>query len=151
MPRMNIGDICVPAVTVGYGAMTVSDAARIMEQQHVGCVIVIEEREMGKLPLGVLTDRDIVLNVVARGRDPRNMPIADAMSRDIFTVHDDDTVKDALVLMRRRGVRRAPVVNRSGMLVGIVTLDDLLRLVVSQLNDLAATVSQELALEAFTR
>jgi CBS domain-containing protein len=148
---MTIHDICVPAVTVSHRGMPVSEAARVMEQRHVGCVIVVEERESGKRPVGMLTDRDIVLGVVARARDPRGVPVGEVMTPDVCAVRDDASVKDALVLMRRRGVRRAPVVDARGMLVGIVTLDDLLRLVAGQLNDLAATVSQELALEPFAR
>jgi CBS domain-containing protein len=148
---MNISDICLPAVTVAYSGMAVSEAARVMREHHVGCLIVVEERESGKMPIGMLTDRDIVLAVVARDLDPRTVPVVEAMSTDVVAVRDDDTVKDVLALMRRRGVRRAPVVDRGGMLVGIVTLDDLLRVVAAQLDDLAAAISKELAVEPLVR
>jgi CBS domain-containing protein len=148
---MNISDICLPAVTVAYSGMAVSEAARVMREHHVGCLIVVEERESGKMPIGMLTDRDIVLAVVARDLDPRTVPVVEAMSTDVVAVRDDDTVKDVLALMRRRGVRRAPVVDRGGMLVGIVTLDDLLRFVAAQLEDLAAAISKELAVEPLVR
>ena len=101
---MNASDICVPAVTVGYRGMGVNTAARLMHERHVGCLIVVEER--------------------------------------------DDSVKDVLALLRRRGVRRAPVVDHAGMLVGIVTVDDLLRHVAAELDDLAAAISTELVAES---
>jgi CBS domain-containing protein len=131
--------------------MAASEAARLMLEHHVGSLIVVEERGSGKIPVGILTDRDIVVAVVARDLDARTIPVSEVMSTDVVSVRDEDHVKDALKLMRRRGVRRAPVVTRSGMLVGIVTLDDLLRTLVGQLNDLAGAISTELSVESLAR
>jgi CBS domain-containing protein len=122
-----------------------------MRDQHVGCLVVVEERDAGKLPIGMLTDRDIAVSVVAADLDARTIPVGEVMSTDVVAVREDDTIVDALALMRRRGVRRAPVVTRSGMLVGIVTLDDLLQIVVRQLDDLVGAISVELASEGQRR
>jgi len=148
---VDIRDLCVPAVSVAYRGMAVSDAARLMHEHHVGSLIVIEERESGKMPIGILTDRDIVISVVARDLDARTIPVSEVMSTDLVAVRDEDNITDALALMRRRGVRRAPVVTRGGVLVGIVTLDDLLRMLVGQLNDLADAISTELSVEPLAR
>jgi CBS domain-containing protein len=73
------------------------------------------------------------------------------MTEDVVAVRDDDSILDGLALMRRRGVRRAPVVTRAGTLVGILTLDDLLRMIVAQLDDLVAAISVEFDTEARER
>jgi CBS domain-containing protein len=149
--HMNIVDFCVPAIAVAYRGMAVSEAARLMHEHHVGSLIVVEERDSGKMPIGVLTDRDIVIAVVAKDLDARTIPVSEVMSTDVVAVREDDDIRDALGLMRRRGVRRAPVVTRGGALVGIVTLDDLLRMLVSQLDDLASAISTELSVEPILR
>ena len=151
MVRVEIRGLCVPAFSVAYRGMAVSEAARLMHERHAGSLIVVEERESGKVPIGILTDRDIVISVVARDLDARTIPVSEVMSTDLVAVRDEDDIRDALALMRRRGVRRAPVVTRGGMLVGIVTLDDLLRMLVGQLNDLAGAISMELSVEPLAR
>jgi|SoiMethySBSTD1v2_1073268.scaffolds.fasta_scaffold136068_3 CBS domain-containing protein len=122
-----------------------------MHEHHVVSLIVIEERDSGKMPIGLLTDRISSLRLFARDLDARTIPVSEVMATDVVAVRDEDDMKDALGLMRRRGVRRAPVVTRSGMLVGIVTLDGLLRTLVGQLNDLAGAISTELSAEPVVR
>jgi CBS domain-containing protein len=148
---MDVRDICKPVVVFAYKSMPLNEAARLMRDNHVGSLVVVEERESGKMPIGMLTDRDITLSVVAKDLEARNLTVGEVMIEDIVAVREDDSIVDALALMRRRGVRRAPVVNRGGKLAGIVTLDDLLRMVVSQLDDLVAAISVELETEARER
>ena len=148
---MDIREVSATTVAVGYRGMAVSEAARAMREQHVGCLVVVEERAPGKVPIGMLTDRDIAVSVVAKDLDARNVPVGEVMSTDVVAVRDDDSVKDALRLLRRRGIRRAPVIARDGTLAGIVTVDDLLRTMVEQLDDLVGAISTELALEVQTR
>jgi CBS domain-containing protein len=131
--------------------MAVSAAARVMHEHHVGSLIIVEECDAGKMLIGGLTDRDIVIAVVAKDLDARTIPVSEVMSTDVVAVREDDDIKDALKLMRRRGVRRAPVVTRGGALAGMVTLDDLLRMLVSQLDDLANAISTELSVEPILR
>ena len=146
---MDIREICKPVVVVAYKGMALNEAARVMREHHVGCLVVVEERQLGKMPIGMLTDRDITVSVVAKDLDARTLAVSEAMSTDVVSVRDDDNILDALAVMRRRGVRRAPVVTRAGVLAGIVTLDDLLRIIVAQLDDLVGAISVEL--EAETR
>jgi len=148
---MDVRDICKPVVVFAYKSMPLNEAARLMRDNHVGSLVVVEERESGKMPIGMLTDRDITLSVVAKDLEARNLTVGEVMIEDIVAVREDDSIVDALALMRRRGVRRAPVVNRGGKLAGIVTLDDLLRMVVSQLDDLVAAISVELETAARER
>lgn len=145
---MDVREVCKQVVVFAYRSMALNEAARLMREHHVGSLVVVEERDAGKWPAGMLTDRDIVIAVVARDLDPRTLAVSEAMSTDVVSVRDDDSVLDAVALMRRRGVRRVPVVTRAGQLVGIVTLDDLLRIVVAQLDDLVAAISGELVAEA---
>jgi CBS domain-containing protein len=145
---MDVSEVCKQVVVFAYRSMALNEAARLMRDHHVGSLVVVEERDGGKWPTGMLTDRDIVIAVVARDLDPRTLAVSEVMTTDVVSVRDDDSVLDALALMRRRGVRRVPVVTRAGRLVGIVTLDDLLRIVVAQLDDLVAAISGELAAEA---
>jgi CBS domain-containing protein len=148
---MDVHEVCKPDVVVAYKSMAVSEAARLMRQRHVGSLIVVEEREGGKFPIGMLTDRDITVSVVARDLDARSLAVGEAMSTNIVAVREDDSMLDALALMRRRGVRRAPVVNRAGTLAGIVSLDALLRIAVAQLDDRVAAITAEFAVEARSR
>ena len=145
---MDVREVCKQVVVFAYRSMALNEAARLMREHHVLSLVVVEERDAGKWPTGMLTDRDIVIAVVARDLDPRTLAVSEAMSTDVVSVRDDDSVLDAVALMRRRGVRRVPVVTRAGQLVGIVTLDDLLRIVVAQLDDLVAAISGELVAEA---
>jgi CBS domain-containing protein len=145
---MDVRDICKPVVVFAYRSMPLNEAARLMRDHHVGSLVVVEEKESGKMPIGMLTDRDITLSVVAKDLEARNLTVGEVMIEDIVAVREDDSIVDALALMRRRGVRRAPVVTRGGKLAGIVTLDDLLRIVVAQLDDLVAAISVELETEA---
>lgn len=148
---MDVRDVCKPAVVFAYKNMALNEAARLMHEHHVGCLVVVEETDAGKSPIGMLTDRDIVIAVVARDLDARILAVSEAMTKDVVSVRDDDSALDVLALMRRRSVRRVPVVTRAGLLVGIVTLDDLLQIVVAQLDDLVGAISGELATEARER
>ncbi len=148
---MDVREVCKQVVVFAYRSMALNEAARLMREHHVGSLVVVEERDTGKSPIGMLTDRDIAIAVVARDLDPRTLAVGEVMTTDVVSVRDDDSVLDALALMRRRGVRRVPVVTRAGLLVGIVTLDDLLRIVVAQLDDLVGAISGELVAEARER
>jgi len=148
---MDVREVCKQVVVFAYRGMALNEAARLMREHHVGSLVVVEERDTGKSPIGMLTDRDIAIAVVARDLDPRTLAVGEVMTTDVVSVRDDDSVLDALALMRRQGVRRVPVVTRAGLLVGIVTLDDLLRIVVAQLDDLVGAISGELVAEARER
>ena len=115
----------------------VVDAAALMREEHVGDLIVVEERAGRRVPIGILTDRDIVVAVVAKRVAASSVTVGDAMSAELLTVHEDNGVEHALREMRRCGVRRAPVVDGSGSLVGVLSIDDVIDHLSVQLGHIA--------------
>lgn len=141
---MTIGSICKRSVVVSPRDESIVDAAKRMRMLHVGTVIIIEERDRMQVPVGILTDRDIVLSIVAS--DPEHLPflsVGDAMSDDLLTAGEDTSLPDALGLMQERGVRRLPVVDHAGALVGIVTADDVIRLLAEELSQVVKLMNHE--------
>ena len=98
--------------------------ARIMREEDIGFVPVCHSLNH-RLLVGVVTDRDIVLTVAAKGRDAANAPMREIMTLEPVTCRPDDSVEDALDIMGRHGIRRLPVVDGDGLLEGIVTLADI--------------------------
>ena len=138
---MKVGDLCGrKPVTVSVAA-PVSDAARLMCEEDVGAVVVTAAPSEQPIPVGMLTDRDIVCAQLDRAVDLGQLRIGDIMTADPLVLNEDAPVERAIHLLRNRRVRRAPVVDGAGTLVGIVTLDDLLPAIAQQLNELAATVA----------
>jgi CBS domain-containing protein len=123
-----------------------------MRHGHVGSLVVVEQLNGGRrVPVGIVTDRDVIVEVVATGLDPGVITVGDIMSRDLVVGRESDTVLETLEVMRFRGVRRLPTVDRDGQLVGIVTVDDLLEALAEQLSELARIVAREQSREAAAR
>ena len=141
---MTIGSICKRNAVVAPKGESIVDAAKRMRMRHVGTVIVAEERDGKQVPIGILTDRDIVLSIVAS--DAEHLPflgVSDAMSDDLLTAPEDTSLADALELMQERGVRRLPVVDHCGALVGIVTADDVIRFLAEELGQVVKLMNHE--------
>lgn len=134
---MPIGEVCNREVVIVAPSASVAEAAGLMRRHHVGDLVVVEERGGRRVPVGMLTDRDIVVEVVARGRAPAEVAVADVMARDPVTATVDEGLWDVVKHMRRRGVRRVPVVGPDGALEGLATADDLLELLGEEVWDLA--------------
>lgn len=149
--KLTVGEICSRTTVYGYGNMSVGEAARLMLEQHVGGLVIVEDRDTGRIVTGILTDRDITLAVVARDFNGQTMPVSSVMSANPACCRPEDSISDALDLMRRHGVRRAPVVDGGGVLVGIIALDDLLRLFSEHLQSLAEIIDSEFRHEAHVR
>jgi len=105
---------------------TVLEAAHLMRRRHTGDLVVVEDDEERRQPLGVLTDRDIVIEVLAKGLDPAITLVGTVIKTPVVIAHEDEDAAVALERMRSHGVRRLPVVGIHGKLVGIVTVDDML-------------------------
>jgi CBS domain-containing protein len=147
-----IGELCNREVVVAGPATSITAAAKLMRHQHVGTVVVIDEVDGGlPMPVGILTDRDIVLEVCATGLDPGLITVGDIMSRELVTAGEDQGVLEAMEVMRHRGVRRLPVVGLDGHLTGIISVDDLLDVVAEELGELTKVLTREQALEAAAR
>ena len=148
---MAVGEICNREVVITEKRMSVVDAAQLMRAHHVGDLVVVEEKDGRNHPVGIVTDRDIVVEVVAAGVDPDALRVGDIMGPEVATVRESDGLFEALRYMRDKGVRRMPVVDREGALVGILTLDDMLSLLAEEMTELAKLVSHERQREAAIR
>jgi CBS domain-containing protein len=148
---MSIGEICTRDVVIAPASTTVESAAELMRRHHVGDLIVVEERGDLRIPLGIVTDRDIVVEVVAAGLDPKTLTVGDIMGPELVTGREEDGILDTLQIMRTRGVRRLPILAEDGSLLGIVTVDDLIEVFAEELTDLARVISRGRAREANTR
>jgi len=139
---LTAGDICSRIVTIAYPSMALDEAARLMRERSVGCLVVVQEVSPEEsIVVGVLTDRDIAMGVVAADRDPHGMRVGDAMTGKVVTAREDDTILDLLAVMRRSKIRRVPVTGPRNVLIGIVTLDDVLQAVAQQMQAVAAAVT----------
>jgi predicted transcriptional regulator len=148
---MAVGEICNREVVITEKSVSVVDASKLMRSHHVGDLVVVEDRGGHKHPVGIVTDRDIVVEVVAAGVNPEALKVGDIMGPDMATVRESEGLFEALRYMRDKGVRRMPVVDSAGALVGILTLDDLLSLLAEEMMELAKLVSHERQREATTR
>ena len=145
---MPIGEICVHDVVTCSREAKIDEVAQLMRRHHVGDVVVTEE-SMGKLiPVGIVTDRDIVASVIALELDPTIFSAGDLVSRPLVTAREDAGVFEAMQQMRKHGVRRMPVVTASGALAGIISVDDLIHLLAEEMGELAKLISREQAEEA---
>ncbi|MES1997889.1 MAG: CBS domain-containing protein [Pseudomonadota bacterium] len=148
---MAIGEICNREVIVVAPETTIGEAAQLMRQHHVGDVVVVTEAGGRRKPVGIVTDRDVVVEVVATGLDPAVLTVGDIMVPDLATVPEQTGVFEAIRYMRDQGVRRMPVVGEDGSLIGILALDDLLELLGEELGALARLVAREQGKEVQNR
>jgi len=148
---MTAGELCSRTVVFAERDMGLVEAARLMRDHHVGALVVVDQANGKRVPVGVLTDRDIAVAVVAKEVDARTLRVGEVMSGEPITVREQDSVLDALRLMRERGVRRVPVTDAQGALVGILAADDVLEVVADQLGDLARAIASGRAREARAR
>lgn len=148
---MNIGDICSRKVIIVEKNETVQEAAKLMREYHVGDVVVVEHRENKNFPVGILTDRDIVVELLAREIDPNAIIAGDAMSLELITAYENDDLTDTLKRLSRKGIRRLPVVAGDGSLVGILSADDLISLFGELFHYLSGLISEEQRKEQISR
>jgi CBS domain-containing protein len=150
---MNVGKICRRnTVTVGKLDELIK-AAQLMRARHVGYLVVVEPDATDRLPrvAGILTDRDIVITVLAPEADPRSLRVGDVMTQQPVTVGESESIEQALREMRRIGVRRLPVVGKRGELVGILSLDDVLDVLAGELQNVAGSIRNEQHIEGVQR
>ena len=140
---MPIGEICTREVIVCSRSTSIQESAQLMRQHHVGDLVVVDESEDKRMPVGIITDRDIVTSVVAVKLDPTVFSAGDLVSREIVTMREDQGVFDAIRHMRMHGIRRMPVTDQGGALVGIVSIDDLIQLLAEEMGNLAKLISKE--------
>lgn len=148
---MPISDLCTRDVVFATRATAVVAAAQLMRQHHVGDLVVVDERAGARVPVGILTDRDLVVEVLAEGVPVDTVTIGDIMSADLVTANETDGVYEVIQKMRAKGVRRMPIVNAGGELAGVIAVDDLLDLMAEEITSLVRVVSRERAREQTRR
>lgn len=140
---MNVSEHCRRGViSIADGADIVA-ASRLMRDQHVGFLSVYRQGDEVHRPVGVLTDRDIVLQVTAAGRDPRATKVHDVMTRQPLIANESDELRDILQVMRLAGIRRVPIVDAHGAPVGIIAIDDAIELITGLLCDISGSIGSE--------
>jgi CBS domain-containing protein len=140
---LNVGEICTRSVSIAFRRTPLNGVARLMRENHVGCLVVVDEVGGLRIVAGILTDRDIVTRVLAADLDPRILCAEDVMSTDLVTARESDSIIDLMRAMRRKGVRRVPVTGSQGELIGIATLDDLLDVLSEELGLLVSAIDSE--------
>jgi CBS domain-containing protein len=148
---MRVGDFCIRDVVQCTRDASALELSQLMRESHVGDVVVVDQPNGKKIAVGIVTDRDLVIEVMAKERDPALIKARDLMGGELVTVGEGNDVYETAELMRDRGVRRTPVVDDQGGLVGIVTLDDLLRIIGEQLALLARVIARERSQERQSR
>lgn len=148
---MSIIECSSTAVVCCTADASVFDVAQLMRRHHVGTVVVTAGAEGERVPVGIITDRDIVIEMIALQLDVAAFTAADVMSAPVVTVRESEGVIEALRLMRERKIRRLPVVTEAGTLYGIVTADDLLNLLGMELSLMAGTIVEQREIEGRLR
>jgi CBS domain-containing protein len=134
---MDVGSLCTVDTVCCTRDESVQGAALLMRKHHVGDLVVVDEPDGERMPIGIVTDRDIVVSVIALGLDPLGLQVGDIMTDDLLTAGEHDDVYTTIERMRLRGIRRVPVVADSGALAGIVSADDLLGFLAEEMEELA--------------
>jgi len=148
---MAINEFCHRNVVCATRDTTVTEAANLMRQHHIGDVIIVETRGGKQIPIGIVTDRDIVVEVIAAGIDPRLLKLGDLRLAPLVTVDEGTSYAETVSRMSAEGVRRMPVVDDDGALAGIITLDDMLWQLAAPLAALAGLSGRGRELETLTR
>lgn len=148
---MQLKEIYTPEVVCCARETTALGAAVLMRQRHVGAVVVVNDINKDRTPIGVITDRDLAVEVMATGLEAQQTQIVTLTRKPVVIAHENEELNAVIERMRNHGIRRMPVVDQEGALVGIVTLDDLLVLMVENANALVQITSKEQHQERHTR
>jgi CBS domain-containing protein len=140
---MSVGEICNREVIVTSKDSSIFEVAKLMRDNHVGDVIVVDSSGGQPVPIGIITDRDIVVELIAKEVALDSVTVGDVMTYELFAVREKDGIWSTLECMRMRGIRRMPVVNEQGGLEGVLTVDDLLELFSDELTSLSKVAIRE--------
>lgn len=148
---MRVADIQTRRVVHITASASVREAAELMRTRHVGALVVVDQPNGERIPVGIVTDRDIVLAVVAPGVHVELLTVGDVMTQPVVTCSENQDLFDAIELMRERGVRRLPVLNAKGGLTGVVAADDIYNAIGTHMRELSLALAHEQVKEARTR
>jgi CBS domain-containing protein len=138
---LTAGDLCTRETVCVPRTASLTDAARLMRERHVGSLVVVDEQPAGRVPAGVITDRDLVTAVLAPDVDVHALRVEDVMSTEPVVAQERASLFDALAVMRSKGVRRLVVTDTQGLLQGVLALDDVIEVVSEQLQAVARALA----------
>ena len=144
---MKIGELCNRTVVVAEPQESAAAVAELMRGHHVGCVVLVQGDLTRRVPVGIVTDRDLALAVVAEDRSPSQTSVASAMTPEPYLAREEQDAYDVLQQMRARGLRRVPVVDSAGVLQGIFTFDDFIEWTAEHMLQLTSLVQREISRE----
>ena len=145
---MSVGHVCNREIVVVERGDNLVDVAKLMRKYHVGSVIVVERDGGRARPIGVVTDRDLVNEILAPELDHSTVALEDVMNPSPITAEEDDDVYDIIEAMRSSDVWRVPVVDREGFLVGVLAIDDLLWNLSQELRNIVSLIERQASVEA---
>jgi CBS domain-containing protein len=148
---MRAAEICTRHVVCIATSASIREAALKMRNHHVGSLVVADQPNGERVPVGVITDRDIAVAVVAAGIDPDSLTVEDVMSRDVVTCTESESLFDIIATMLARGVRRLPVLNDKGGLAGMISADDVYGALSTHLHMVSHALSRAQAHEMEVR
>jgi CBS domain-containing protein len=137
---MSVGRICQREIDVAEPSETIAAVAARMQQREVGALVVLDEE---RRVTGIVTDRDLVLRVLARKKDPQKTLVEDVMTRAPYTVTEETSIENAVSLMHSGEFRRLPIVDDDRRLVGLVSLDDVLLLLCEEFASIRGLLQRE--------
>lgn len=140
---MPISDICNTKVVSVEKDDSILKVARLMRERHVGCVVVTQPAKGKRIPTGIITDRDLVLEVMAAEADPNQLSAGDIVVHSPIVAEENDGIRETLHRMRSHGIRRVPVIDGNGFLAGIVSADDMIEFFAKEFKDLAKMIAIE--------
>jgi CBS domain-containing protein len=140
---MKVDQCCKRSVVAINGSADVHEAATLMRERHVGFLSVFTDNDPLRKPVGVLTDRDVVLQVMAKDIDPHAVTVRDVMTLQPMIAGENDEIMDLVQAMRLSGIRRVPVVDARGALSGVIALDDLIGVISGLLCEVSGSIKSE--------
>jgi CBS domain-containing protein len=140
---MKLSELCNNKVVTVTSEDTVFYACKLLRNEHVGCLVVVDLYEGNSKPIGIITDRDVVVKVIAPDVVINKVLVKDVIDSKFITANINDDPHTALVLMRKHGIRRIPIINDTGELEGIITIDDLFEYLSNELNQLTRAIFME--------
>ena len=144
---MRAGELCTLQVVIADRETSVAEAAKLMRQDHVGDIVIVDRTNGQNIPVGIVTDRDLVLEVMATELDANTLTLGEIMEPELLTATEDDSVLAAIEKMRFKGVRRLPVVGKNGALVGMLSFSDLIEFLAEEMSHLAKIIAREQSVE----
>lgn len=144
---MTAGEYCNREIVVTEKNTSITEAAMLMRNHHVGDLVIVEKQAEKTIPTGIITDRDLVVEVIAQKVDPDALSLKDIMSTGLVAVEEKESLLDVLDVMQKKSVRRIVVVDEQGSLQGLLSADDVIELIAEAMNNLTKLVKHEITRE----